>query len=106
MSDKPFNAPRLAGNIAALLAVILGGAFLLDAGLTWIGWRPVATCTLLPIVQLVLGHTAAIVLTFVGVIVWALSQFKSPAGLTLIAAGIVLGVAPGILAAHLGITCG
>ncbi|UIK04827.1 hypothetical protein [Neorhizobium galegae] len=95
---------RLIGNLAAVVGTALVGAFLFDLGAEWLGYRPLILCFLLrPIVAA--AYAVGVLLTSVGVIMWAVSMGKSEAGIAVALGGMLLFVMPLVLPHYLGAEC-
>lgn len=95
---------RLIGNLAALAMVPIVGSVAIDYVGGLLGYRPATLCVILPpIVQL--AGMAATLLISLGVIIYAVSRFRSEGGLALIIGGFLLFVAPMVLPHYLNATC-
>ncbi|UXS26937.1 hypothetical protein [Agrobacterium tumefaciens] len=102
--SQPFHPTRVIGNLAALIGSILVAGFLLDLAAGWWGYRPMAFCTLIePILAFAYG--AGVLLTSVGVIIYAVSLFRSQAGIGLAVGGVMLFIVPLTLPHYLGVAC-
>lgn len=100
------NAPRLIGNLTAFIALVLGLAYLIDRLWMGLGGTPWVFCALLPILDIVLGHTVAVILAMVGLVVFVLSGFKDGGAVALVCGALFLSAAPGLLGGYLGAYCG
>lgn len=104
-----FSAGSLIGNGAAMIGLVLGGAFAVDWVGRKFGYQPGLVCGLRETVS-VLAATGSVVLGTVGAVIWLLSGLRDAAGLALLAGAILLGVLPGVLLQYLGriaeVTCG
>ena len=97
-------AARLIGNLAAVVGVVLVAAFLFDLASEWFGYRPLVLCFLLRPVATV-AYAVGVLLTSVGIIVWAVSMGKSAAGISLALGGVMLFILPLVLPHYLGAYC-
>ncbi|MGR9140731.1 hypothetical protein [Rhizobium leguminosarum] len=102
---SPIAPTRLIGNLAAAALVVLTGAFLWDRYLAeWVGYKPTALCMLLgPVVNI--AGSIGVLLTSLGVVIWAISRFRSETGVALMVGGVLLFVAPAVLPHYLGASC-
>ncbi|MGO7367095.1 hypothetical protein [Rhizobium leguminosarum] len=102
---SPIAPTRLIGNLAAAALVVLTAAFLWDRYLAeWVGYKPTALCTLLgPVVNI--AGSIGVLLTSLGVVIWAISRFRSESGVALMVGGVLLFVAPAVLPHYLGAAC-
>ncbi|MCQ0990546.1 hypothetical protein [Jiella marina] len=105
MSSSSITLPRILANLVAIIAVILGSAFVLDVIWAWFGQPPFALCGLLPIVDLVLGRTIGTIFIYAGLIAWGFSLFQNASYLLLALSGVVLSGIPGMITAALGVSC-
>jgi hypothetical protein len=96
---------RLLGNLVAVIAVGLGMAYLIDQLLVWLGWRPWIFCTLFPVLDLVIGHTVALILAMVSAIVFMASRFKNVGAGVLFLGAVVLSSVPSLFSGYLGAYC-
>jgi hypothetical protein len=103
MSSR-LSPPRLIGNLAAVVATLLVGAFLFDLAAGWLGYSPLAFCMLLrPVLSVAYG--IGVLITSVGVIMWGVSMGKSEAGIGLALGGVMLFILPLLLPRYLGAEC-
>lgn len=93
---------RLVGNIVAVLAVGIGGAFLIDIVLGWFGAPPVVLCSIFVPLVLTFSYTPAIVLGTIGFAVWALQGFKGGSGGAMLGGAFIIGLVPMLLPHYLG----
>lgn len=105
MSRSAITIPTLIGNLAVLIALAIGSAFLLDQAWSWFGGTPFAMCATYGFVDLVFGKTVGLTLVCLGLIVWVLSGMQNGAYLALALGGMLIGVFPGIFAHYLGAAC-
>ncbi|WP_107677161.1 hypothetical protein [Agrobacterium sp. LAD9] len=102
--SPPFHPTRVIGNLAALVGAILIAGFLFDLAAGWWDYRPMAFCMLLrPILAFAYG--VGVLLTTVGVIIYAVSLFRSQAGIGLAIGGVMLFIVPLTLPHYLGVAC-
>lgn len=104
MTPPPYHPSRLIGNIAALILLALGGAYLLDHIARWLGWKLNAFCSTVAFFA-PLSFSMGVVLCTVGVLVWAASLFKGNAGVGLMIGGALLSVLPGVMPRYFGWEC-
>lgn len=101
---SPFQPERFVGNLAALVGCALVGAFLFDLATGYFGYEPMAFCTLLrPVIAAAYG--VGVLLTSVGVIIYATSMFRSQAAIGLAIGGVMLFVLPLVLPRYIGAEC-
>ena len=91
-------------NIAALILLALGGAYLLDHITRWFGGTSNAFCATVAFFA-PLSFSIGVVLCTVGVLVWAASRFKGDAGVGLMIGGALLSVLPGVMPRYFAIEC-
>lgn len=103
MSHPPL-VTRVIGNLAALAGIVLLVGLGIDHAAGWLGYRPMAFCTLLPPV-LASAYATGVVLTCVGVIMWVVSLGRSSSGLGLAIGGMLLFALPLVLPHYLGVAC-
>ncbi|RFB90344.1 hypothetical protein B5K11_20025 [Rhizobium leguminosarum bv. trifolii] len=102
--SSPTSITRLIGNLAALVGSVLVACFLLDLGIEWVGYEPIAFCAVLrPVIAV--AYYVGVLLTAVGVIMWAVSMGKSEAGIALMLGGVMLFILPEVLPHYLGAEC-
>lgn len=102
--SSPTSVTRLIGNLAALVGSVLVACFLFDLGIEWLGYEPIAFCTVLqPVIAV--AYYVGVLLTAVGVIMWAVSMGKSEAGIALMLGGVMLFILPVVLPHYLGAEC-
>lgn len=101
---SPLTPSRLIGNLAALALVPLAGAFIWDHVFAPLfGYKPTALCTMLsPVVQT--AGSIGVMLTTLGVVIWAISRFRSETGVALMVGGVLLFAAPAVFPHYLGAT--
>ena len=105
MMKPPHHHPtRLVGNIAALVMLALGGAYLFDHGARALGWKPDAFCSTVAFLA-PLTFAVGVILCTVGVLVWTASRFRGDAGVGLFLAGLLLSVLPGVMPRYFGWEC-
>lgn len=104
MKPPPYHPTRLVGNIAALVLLALGAAYLLDHIARWLGWKSNAFCATVEFFA-PLSFSIGVVLCTVGVLVWAVSRFKGDAGVGLMIGGALLSVLPGVMPRYFGWEC-
>jgi len=101
MSASPSNAPSLISNLAALVVIVLAGAFAIDYLAGLFGVRLGFVCAVFqPVV--ILAQTAGMALGTVGAIVFVLSGFSRFEWLL---GALILGVLPGVFLHYLGAGC-
>lgn len=103
MSHSPLVA-RVVGNLAALAGVVLLIGWGIDHAAGWLGYRPMAFCTLLPPVTAV-AYGVGVLITCIGVIMWVVSLGRSASGLGLAIGGMLLFALPLVLPRYLGAVC-
>lgn len=101
-SGSPSLSPgELLANLAALVTLLLGGAWLVDKLSVWSGHAPWAVCGLLsPLGEL--ATAAGVMLAVVGFVGWACSLFANVNLFGLMVAGLVLPQVPGVFLHYLG----
>lgn len=104
LMSPPFHPTRVIGNLAALVGAILVAGFLFDLAACWWDYRPMALCMLLEPV-LAVAYAIGVLLTSLGVIIYAVSMFRSQAGIGLAVGGVLLFVLPLTLPRYLGVIC-
>lgn len=101
----PSSPEGMVGTIIVIVGLIIGGAYLIDSLWTWFGARPFAVCAVMVPVDLILGKTVGLIVTFLGLVLWTLSGFQNTSALTTAVAGLFLGVFPQLFASYLGARC-
>jgi hypothetical protein len=101
---SPLHPQRLFGNLAALAVGVLVVAFGVDRLATWLGYETELFCTALYPV-LMLAYMAGVLLTCMGIIIWAVSRFKSETGAGLAIGGVLLFIIPLVLPHYMGMSC-
>lgn len=104
MKLPPYHPSRLIGNIAALVLLALGGAYLLDHIARWFGGKLDAFCSTVAFFA-PLSFAMGVVLCTIGVLVWAASWFKGEAGVGLMIGGALLSVLPNVMPHYFGWEC-
>lgn len=104
MKHPPYHPNRLIGNIAALVAVTLGAAYLLDHLTRWFGHPTNAFCGTVDFLA-PLSFTAGVILATIGVLVWTASSFKGGAGVGLFFGGMALTALPPVMPHYFGVLC-
>ena len=104
MKPPAFHPTRLVGNLAALVLLTLGCAYLFDQVARWFGWKVDAFCSTVTFFA-PLAFSAGVALCTLGVVIWAMSRFKSDAGLGLIIGGALLSVLPGVMPRYFAWEC-
>jgi hypothetical protein len=99
------SAPRFISNVLMLLGLLIAGAYLVDRLWLWMGWAPWAFCGVMPVLDLVLGKTVALVLITVGLLGLLVSGFKDASSGALVAGGFLLSILPQLIGGHLGVFC-
>ncbi|KRB18276.1 hypothetical protein ASD99_31085 [Mesorhizobium sp. Root695] len=96
---------RLLGNLAALILVPLFVLFVVDQyALPWFHKKPFLFCMATrPLVQF--AGELGVLITSLGLIIWAVSWFRSEGALGIVAGGVMLFVLPLIMGHYLGATC-
>lgn len=104
MKLPPYRPSRLIGNLTALVGVVLVAGLLTDYAAGWFDYRPMVFCTMLrPIIAV--AYAVGVLVTAIGVIVWAVSMGKSEAGVGLALGGVLLFALPLMLPRYLGAEC-
>lgn len=102
--SKLSPAPRLIGNCVAALAVLLLGAWLFDLAAISLDYEPWLFCSaLVPLTYLAQG--LGLLLCTIGLVMWAVSFFRSDFGAGLALGGFLLGLVPIVLPHLLGAWC-
>jgi hypothetical protein len=95
---------RLLGNLAALAILPIGGAVIVDYVGGLAGYHPGALCLVAqPVVNLA-GMVATILISL-GVVIYAISRFRSEAAMALMIGGVLIFVAPMVLPHYLDASC-
>ncbi|MCA1441257.1 hypothetical protein I6F07_13750 [Ensifer sp. IC4062] len=103
MSHSPL-VTRVIGNLAALASVILLIGWGIDQAAGWLGYKPMAFCSLLhPVISV--AYCVGVLITCIGVTVWVVSLGKSASGLGLAIGGFLLFALPLVLPRYLGVVC-
>lgn len=103
MSSR-LSPTRLIGNLTAVVAAVLVGAFLFDLAAAWLGYAALAFCMLLrPMLSIAYG--VGVLITCVGVVMWGVSMGKSEAGIGLALGGVMLFILQLLLPRYLGAEC-
>lgn len=98
------NAPRLIGNLTALVAAAIVIAVGVDFLLVWMGQPPAVFCwAILPITTWAM--LATLWLTFIGLVWWLISQFRSRPAAWLFLGGLGISLVPIVLPHYLGASC-
>ncbi|TBG08421.1 hypothetical protein ELG79_36485 [Rhizobium leguminosarum] len=98
------NALFIIGNLAALIAIALLGCLAADTVAALLGYHAALFCS--AVGYAVAGaHNIGVVLTTLGILMWALSRFRSETGLGLAIGGVLLAVMPQVLPHYLGVSC-
>ncbi len=103
MSHAPL-VTRVIGNLAALAGIVLLAGLGIDHAAGWLGYRPMAFCTLLP-PTIAVAYSVGVLTTCIGVIVWVVSLGRSASGLGLAIGGFLLFALPLVLPRYLGAAC-
>lgn len=103
MSHAPL-VTRVIGNLAALAGIVLLAGRAIDHTAEWLGYRPMAFCTLLPQV-IASAYGIGVFLASIGVIVWGVSLGRSTSGLGLTLGGVLLFALPLVLPRYLSVAC-
>lgn len=82
----------------------LGLAYLFDQVARWFGWKPEAFCSTVSFFA-PLAFSAGVVLCTLGFIVWAVSRFRSDAGIGLMIGGALLAVLPNVMPRYFAFEC-
>jgi len=104
MSQSPYHPTRLIGNIAAVVLLAIGAAYLFDRTARWLGWNTDLLCSAVNVIGPVTFSLGVIMCTF-GFVIWAVSRFRSEAGIGLMIGGTILSFLPGVMPHYLGWTC-
>lgn len=105
MAHLPHHHPsRLIGNLAAVVLLALGAAYLFDRMAGWFGWKLQALCAVVSFVT-PLTFTAGLILCAVGAVIWAASAFRNGAGAGLILGGTVLALLPSVMPHYFQVAC-
>lgn len=104
MKLPPYHPARLVGNIAALVLLALGGAYLFDHIARWLGWKLDAFCSTVAFLT-PLSFAMGVVLCTVGALMWGVSRFKGEAGVGLMIGGALLAVLPGVMPRYFALEC-
>jgi len=104
MKLPPYHPSRLVGNIAALVLLALGGAYLLDHIARWFGWKGNTFCSTVAFFA-PLSFSMGVVLCTIGVLIWGASRFKGDAGVGLMIGGALLSVLPNVMPHYFSWEC-
>ncbi|MFD1696794.1 hypothetical protein [Roseibium aestuarii] len=104
MKLPPYQPTRLIGNLAALVLIVLGGAYLFDLTFRWFGWESDAFCSAVAFFTPP-SFAIGVVLATLGALIWAISQFRGQTGIGLMIGGFILAVLPGIMPRYFGWDC-
>lgn len=95
---------RLLGNLAALAILPVGGAVIVDYLGGLMGFHPGALCAVVqPVVNLA-GMVATILISL-GIVIYAISGFRSEAAMSMMVGGLLIFVAPMVLPFYLDASC-
>ncbi|WP_105384343.1 hypothetical protein [Neorhizobium alkalisoli] len=95
---------RVVGNLAALAGVVLLIGWGIDHTAGWLGYQPMALCTLLPPV-IAAAYGVGVLITCIGVTMWVVSLGRSAGGMGLAVGGVLLFALPLVLPRYLGAVC-
>ncbi|OHV78400.1 hypothetical protein [Rhizobium sp. LCM 4573] len=95
---------RVVGNLATLVGVVLLAGWGIDHAAGWLGYRPMAFCTLLPSV-IACAYGTGVLTTCIGVTMWAVSLGRSTSGMGLAISGALIFALPLVLPRYLGVVC-
>ncbi|MCZ7935742.1 hypothetical protein O9X90_25780 [Agrobacterium leguminum] len=95
---------RVIGNLATLTGIVLLAGLGIDHAAGWLGYRPMAFCTLLPPV-IAVAYGVGVLIACIGVIMWVVSLGRSSSGLGLAIGGFLLFALPLMLPRYLGVGC-
>lgn len=104
MKPPPYHPTRLVGNIAALVLLALGAAYLLDRTTRWFGYPTNAFCGTVNFFA-PLYFAIGVIMATLGVLVWASSNFKGGAGVGLFLGGMALTTLPPVMPHYFGVMC-
>lgn len=95
---------RLIGNIAAIAMIPVFGSVVIDYVGGLLGYRPGTLCVILPPVVQLAGMGATLIIAL-GIIIYAVSWFRSEGGLALILGGFLIFLGPMVLPHYLNAAC-
>lgn len=95
------DASKIIANVLLLIGFVLGGALIIDRVSGMFGVEPFAFCATLNPIAL-LANTLGIVLCCVGLLGWVVSQFQNANLAAMALGGLIVGVAPGVMAHYIG----
>jgi len=98
------SALFIIGNLAAIVLVIMVGCLATDTVASFLGYQLNLFCSGIGL-AVALAHQIGVMLTTLGIILWALTFFRSAAGLGLAFGGVILGILPQLLPHYLGASC-
>ncbi|MDV4159326.1 hypothetical protein [Rhizobium brockwellii] len=100
--SSPSNIVVLIGEIAAIIGVTLIVCLGIDTVATALGYHPAIFCTGLSW-AIAGAYNLGSICVMLGVIIWAMSRFRSEAGLGMMIGGVLLAVFPTVIPHYLGV---
>ncbi len=98
------NPTTVIAELAAVVAFTLAVCFAVDTLGGALGYQPKLFCTALAY-TIAGAHDLGSIFIMLGLLVWALSRFKSEAGLTAVIGGYLLTFFPQVIPHYLGVSC-
>lgn len=100
----PLSPTRIIGNLAAVIGAVLLTALVIDRAAGWLGYQPQTFCFVLRQAT-AFAYQIGVILTAIGIIIWAVSMGKSQAGISLALGGVLLFIMPLVVPYYLGAAC-
>lgn len=104
MNQPPHYPARFIGNLAALVLVAIGAAYLIDKAAAWLGWQTRVLCSIVDFF-VPIAVSLGVILATLGVVIWAISRFRSDIGLGFIIGGLIFGLLPQVMPHYFGVAC-
>ncbi len=92
------------GNLAAIVLVLMVGCLATDTVAGFLGFRLNLFCSGIGLAISIVNQIG-VMLTTLGIVMWAMTTFRSATGLGLAFGGMLLGVLPMTLPHYFGVSC-
>ena len=91
-------------NIAALILLALGGAYLLDHIARWFGWKWNTFCSTVGFFAPI-SFALGVILCTIGLLLWGINRFRGDVGVGLLIGGAVLSFLPTVMPRYFDVEC-